>query len=160
LPRRPRVVDDLLSSSITSGEVVDPSQVGLFQINDPEFLVQLAHALDAVVVAVLDMARRIGWDEKHRPWKIGLLNRVYFVSDSQRPVGEHEPDEFHRGIAPSVKLLHFVVSRLCDLDLPAALEFERRWKENQSSIHLRLWAASARDRRFAPASAYFRIYHH
>jgi hypothetical protein len=52
-----------------------------------------------------------------------------------------------RGIAPSVKLLHFVVSRLADLDTASAIEFAHRWRRLQSPIHMRLWAALSRDPR-------------
>jgi hypothetical protein len=145
LPKRPRKVDQLISVGLTSGEIVNPQELGLSQIKDLDFLMPLAHALDAAVVAGLDAAHRIGWDEKRSPWRIGLLNRVYFVPPNQRASGEHEPDEFHRGIAPSVKLLHSVIAQLAELDAQAALDFVLRWRRLQSPVHTRLWAALSRD---------------
>lgn len=151
LPKHPRKLDQLISVGFTSGEVVDPEEVGLSQIKDVDFLLPLAHALDAAVVAGLDAARRIGWDEKRSPWRIGLLHRVYFVPEGQRASDEHEPDEFHRGIAPSAKLLHSVVAQLAELDTQAALDFAHRWRRLQSSVHVRLWAALSRHPRLTPA---------
>jgi hypothetical protein len=151
LPKVPRKVDQLLSAGLTSGEVVDPAQLGLSQIKDINFLLPLAHALDAAVVAGLDMAKRFGWDDKRSSWRIGQLNRVYFVPEKQRPSEEHEPDEFHRGMAPSVKLLYSVVSQLAELDTQTALDFAYRWKRLQSSVYRRLWAALSRDQRLTPA---------
>src|SRR5262249_17987948 len=90
-PRQPRNIEDLLSANLTSGEVVNPEQLGLSQIDDLGFLVPLANALDAAVIAGLDIARRIGWDDKRRPWRIGLFNRVYYVPTDQRQPGDHEP---------------------------------------------------------------------
>jgi hypothetical protein len=39
--------------------------------------------------------------------------------------------------------------RLADVDVSASLEFARRWRTTESPIHQRLWAAVARDSRFA-----------
>ena len=66
--------------------------------------------------------------------------------------GEQEPDEFHRGIAPSAKFLHAVVPRLVDIDISGAVEFVRRWKLTNSPVHLRLWVALSRDSRVTPAN--------
>lgn len=96
----------------------------------------------------LDIARRIGWEGE----RLGLLYRVYHVPVAERAAGDDEPDKFHRGIAPSVKLLHAVVSRLVAVDLSAAMEFVHRWKLTNSPLHLRLWAALSRDARVTPAS--------
>ncbi len=149
-PRRPKRVDDLFSTGLKSGEVVDPSILKLETVDDQSFLFSLAIALDAAVVNGLDIARRIGWDNENSLWKLGQLYRVYYVPVSERTDAEHEPDEFHHGIAPSVKLLHAVVSRLVDVDTAAAVEFVRRWRQSKSSIHLRLWAALSRNPRITP----------
>ena len=121
-------------------------------MTDRSFLVSLALALDAAVINGLDIARRIGWDGERRLWQLGQLHRVYYVPAAERADGEHEPDEFNRGIAPSVKLLHAVVSRLVDIDISGAVEFVRRWKLTNSPVHLRLWAALSRDSRVTPAN--------
>jgi hypothetical protein len=67
------------------------------------------------------------------------------VPAAERKAGEHEPDEFHEGIAPCVKLLHFVVDRLAKRRASAALGIVARWKLTPSPFHVRLWAALARD---------------
>ena len=151
-PKRPKKVEDLFSMGLTSGKIVDPGVLELGGLTDRSFLVSLALALDAAVINGLDIARRIGWDGERRLWQLGELHRVYYVPAAERADGEHEPDEFHRGIAPSVKLLHAVVSRLVDIDISVAIEFVRRWKLTNSPIHLRLWAALSRDSRVTPAN--------
>lgn len=152
LPRRPKKVEDLFSSGLTSRKIVDPDVLELGSMTDRSFLLSLALALDAAVVNGLDIARRIGWDGERRFWQLGQLNRVYYVPVGERADGEHEPDEFNRGIAPSAKLLHAVVSRLVDIDISGAVEFVRRWKLTNSPVHLRLWAALSRDSRVTPAN--------
>jgi hypothetical protein len=97
----------------------------------------------------LDVARRVGWREDRDYWRLGQIYRVYYVSKGERPADEHEPDEFHRGIAPSVKLLHSTVSRIAELKPDLATGYLLRWRALDSSVHLRLWAAMARDPRLA-----------
>ena len=140
LPKYPRKVEDLLSAELTSGDVVDPQELGLGGIQ-ASFLLPLANALDTAVIAGLDMARHIGWDGERHFWRLGQLYRVHYVPATERPSGYHEPDEFHRGIAPSVKLLHAVVSRLAEGDAAAAIAIAQRWKLTNSPIHLRLWVS-------------------
>ena len=152
LSRRPKKVDDLFSTGLTSEKMVDPAELGLGGLTDRSFLVSLAHALDAAVVNGMDIARRIGWDGERRLWQLGQLHRIYYVSAAERVDGEHEPDEFHQGIAPSAKLLHAVVSRLVDIDISGAVEFVRRWTLTHTPVHLRLWAALSRDSRVTPAN--------
>ena len=152
LPKRPKKVEDLFTAGLTSGEIVDPGVLELGGLTDRSFLLSLALGLDAAVVRGLDIARRIGWCGEGNLWQLGGLHRVYYVLVAERADGEYEPDEFHQGIAPSVKLLHAVVSQLVDIDNPAAIEFVRRWKLTNSPIHLRLWAALSRDSRVAPAN--------
>lgn len=151
-PKRPKKVEDLFSTGLTSSKIVHPDVLELGGLTDPSFLISLAHALDSAVVNGLDIARRIGWDGARRLWQLGQLHRVYYVPTAERADGEHEPDEFHRGIAPSAKLLHAVVSRLVDIDISGAIEFARRWKLTNSPIHLRLWVALSRDSRVTPAN--------
>jgi len=150
-PKRPTAPGDLFSARLTSGEIVDPAILGLGDLADGSFLISLANALDAAVTHGLDIARRIGWDGERHFWQLGMLYRVYYLPVAERANGEHEPDEFHRGIAPSVKLLHAVISRLIELELSTAIEFGRRWKLTNSPVHLRLWAALSRDTRVTPA---------
>ncbi len=151
-PKRPKKVEDLLSTTLTSGKIVNPDLLGLGGLTDHSFLASLALALDSAVGNGLDIARRIGWDGERHFWQLGQLHRVYYVPTADRAGGEHEPDEFNRGIAPSAKLLHAVVSRLVDIDISGAVEFVRRWKVTNSPVHLRLWAALSRDSRVTPAN--------
>ena len=146
-PKRPKTFHDLFQARLTSGEIVDPASLGLQKLTEGEFLVSLANALDAAIIRGQDIARRIGWRGLYL-----FLNRVYYVSEPDRGEEMDEPDKFNQGIAPSVKLLHAVVSRLVDIDCSAALDFISRWKRTDSPIHLRLWSAMSRDSRITPAS--------
>ena len=146
LPKQPKTFRDLFLARLTSGEIIDPAFLGLQKLTEGEFLISLANALDAAVIRGLDIGRRIGW-RSHL-----FLSRVYYVSESERGKGNDEPDEFVQGIAPSVKLLYSVVSRLADIDRPTALGFISRWKRQDSPVHLRLWAAMSRDLRITPAA--------
>jgi hypothetical protein len=151
-PKAPQRVVDLLSAGLTSDEPIDPSILELPTLGDPGFLASLARALDSALSHGLDIGRRIGWDGARRLWQLGQLNRVYYVQAADRPPGDHEPDQFHRGIAPSTKLLCAAVMQLAEVDVSAASEFVRRWRSTDDPIHQRLWAAAARDSRLtAPA---------
>ena len=150
--KRPKGVEDLFSIRVASGRLIDPGVLNLERVTEPSFLVSLAVALEAAVVAGLEIARQLGWEGKRGLWRMGQLHRVYYVPESERSDGDNEPDEFQHGIAPSVKFLHAVVSRLAEVNISIATEFTRRWKATNSPVHLRLWAALARDSRIAPAS--------
>ena len=147
LPKRSKTSRDLFWAELTSEKVVDPISLELQELTEGEFLISLANALDAAIVRGLDIARRIGWRRIYL-----FLHRVYYVSESERGEGMHEPDESSQGIAPSVKLLHAVVARLVDIDYSAALGFISRWKRTDSPIHLRLWTAMSCCSRIMPAT--------
>jgi hypothetical protein len=149
-PKRPRTVFDLLSVGISSGRLVDLDVVKLGDVKEVSFLASFALALECSITTGLDIARRLGWDAR-RYWRLGQLNRVYYVPAAERAAGVDDPDKFVTGIAPSVKLLHAVIARLSELDLDSAREFVHRWKITSSPVHQRLWAAMARDARFASA---------
>ena len=146
-PKRPKKFHDLFQASLTSEKIVDPASLGLQEVTEGEFLVSLANALDAAIIRGLDIARRIGWRELYL-----FINRVYYVSESERGEETDEPDKYRKGIAPSVKLLHSVVALLVDIDCFTALDFITRWKRKDSPIHLRLWAAMSRDPRITTAA--------
>lgn len=150
-PTRPKKINDLFSAGLTSGNLIDPTLLDLESLKDHSFLLSLANALDATVNKGIDIARRIGWDGQYQYWKVGKLYRVYYVPSTKRDAGDHEPDEFNQGIAPSVKLLHAVVTRLGDIDIDSAIGFVRRWKVTNSVFHLRLWAALSRGQKITPA---------
>src|SRR5690606_19802328 len=61
-----------------------------------------------------------------------------------------EADAYHRGIAPSVKLLHAVVARVAEVQPVAAQSFVRRWQADGSSVFVRLWSALARSSDLVP----------
>ena len=147
IPKRPKTSRDLFLAELTSEKVIDPASLELQELTEREFLISLANALDAAIMRGQDIARRIGRRRIHL-----FLYRVYYVSESERGEEMDEPDKFNQGIAPSVKLLHAVVSRLVDIDCSAALDFISRWKRTDSPIHLRLWSAMSRDSRITPAS--------
>lgn len=145
-PKQPR---DLLFASLTSGEAIDPSTLQLSEVDDPKFLTSLASALEGALNRGLDIGERVGWNGPGRLWRLGQLHRVYFVPPADRAPGDHEPDQFHRGIAPSTKLLYSIVARLVEIDVSTGLEFARRWRTTNDPIHQRLWAALARDSHIA-----------
>lgn len=143
-PRKPKTVEHILSASLTSGNLIDLNVLGLATFNNVAFLASLANALEAAVNHGLDIARRLDWDESRSFLGLGLLNRVYYTQPTRRGGEDGEPDAYHRGIAPSVKLLHAVVARLAEIEPVAAQSFLLRWQANGSSVFVRLWAAMAR----------------
>ncbi len=150
-PRKPKKVEHVLSASLTSGYLVDLNELELANLNHIAFLTSLAKALEAAVNYGLDIALRLGWDGQGRHWRIGGLERAYYVAYAPTAVEDGDPDAFHQGIAPSVKLLHAVVARLAELDAAAAKKFVRRWKLDGSPVHLRLWAAMSRQEQITAA---------
>ena len=145
LPKRPKTFHDLFQAMLTSEKVINPASLGLQTLAEGKFIISLANALDAAVMYGLDIARRIRRGRE--------VKRVYYVEKSERDAGMHEPDDYNQGLAPSVKFLYAVVSRLVDIDCSAALTFISRWKQTKSPIHWRLWAAMmSRDCRIMSAS--------
>lgn len=150
--KSPKKFDDLLSAVLTSGQLSAPGEWGLENVRDKFFLRALAVALEAGVAHGLDIARRLGWGGEHQFRQLGGLHRVYYVQVAEPGSGMHEPDAVSQGIAPSVKLLYAVVSRLVDIDTPIAIEFAARWKSTNSPVHLRLWTALSLDPRVTSAA--------
>ncbi len=146
LPCRPRTIRHLFRVALTSGSAIDPRDLGLHEESDRKFLISLSHALEAAVVYGLDVLERINWTRAHL-----LVNRAYFIPESARDAGMAEPDQDNEGLAPSVKLLHAVVSRLVDIDSTQVSDVVGRWKLSKSAIHPRLWAAIAHDPRVTAA---------
>jgi hypothetical protein len=142
----------MLSAGLSSGDLVDLNVLELARINDVPFLRALASALEGAVDHGLDIGRRIGWDGQSRLWQLGDLHRVYYVVPGRRrPDGAEDPDAYHRGIAPAVKLLYTVVIRIGELNPEEELAFVRRWRLSNSPIYTRLWAAAARNSQLASA---------
>jgi hypothetical protein len=152
-PRRPKTFRDMLSAGLSSGELVDLNVLELARIDDVPFLRALASALERAVDHGLDIGRRIGWDGQSRLWQLGDLNRVYYVVPGRRtPDGTEDPDAYHHGIAPAIKLLYAVVARIGELNPEEELSFVRRWRLTNSLVHTRLWAAAARNSQLVSAA--------
>ncbi|RWM06061.1 MAG: hypothetical protein EOR72_32215 [Mesorhizobium sp.] len=154
-PRHPKSFEDLLSARLTSGGLVDLHVLELANLTNVGFLKALANTLECTVTQGLEIARRLGWDGQRRLWQLGGLARVYYTTAVPHADADNEsegdPDAYNLGIAPSVKLLYAVVSRIAALNTPDALPFVQRWRLAPSSLHIRLWAAAARDEELVSA---------
>ncbi|MFG1225734.1 hypothetical protein [Xanthobacter wiegelii] len=152
-PRSPKTVEHILSARLTSGDLVDLNVLQFANLNDSIFLKSLANALEAAVNYGLDVARRLGWNETRSFTGLGFLYRAYYTQPTRRSDGESEPDAHHKGIAPSVKLLHAVVARLAEIEPDAARSIIQHWHGDGSAVFIRLWAAMARSRELVPAES-------
>ena len=74
--RRPKVVRDMLSARLASGDLVDLNVLELEKLDDVRFLMALARELESAVNHGLDIGRRLGWDGERRLWQLGELYRV------------------------------------------------------------------------------------
>jgi len=143
--KKPKQINDIFVLSLASGRIIDLDLVNIGMLTDINFTLSLGSALERAVLEGLDIGRRIGWRGKQDIWKLGNINRVYYVHKSKRSDGESEPDEFSEGMAPSVKLLYEIVARIAQIDISAAIEIAQRWRLTTSPVHVRLWAAIARN---------------
>lgn len=150
-PRRPKTFNHLLSVSLTSGYLIDLEELGLMKIEEVPFLITLANALDAAVNHGLDTSRRIGWDGESDLWRLGSMHRVRYARLTHGEGRKREPDAHQRGIAPSVKLFHAVVTRIAELKPELARPFVQRWHIADSPVHIRLWAEPRLNRLLVPA---------
>ena len=150
IPTRPRTIQHLFSTGLTSNDLIDPSLWGVATLEDAMFVGGLARALDSSLTRALDLAKRLGWDGATRLWALGDVRRVYYAD---RPGEERsDPDQYGHGVAPCIKMLHAAVSRLAEVAPSDAMEFMRRWDGSKSPIYMRLWASLARDGRLAPST--------
>lgn len=147
IAERPKSLRDLFLVKLTSGDLVNPVSLSLEHIRERDFIDSLARALDIAVLHGLNIAIQNELVQPHF-----LLRRVYYIPESERGDIVHEPDEFSTKISASVKLLFSAVVRLFDLDRSAATSIVTRWKQADSPIHLRLWAAVSHDSRNSSAS--------
>jgi hypothetical protein len=138
--KRPRRIEDLLYASLGSKRLTDLHIYRLDSISEIAFLVALGIALEGAVTDGIALGRRLGWADDHKFWRLGQLYYVGYriENDGGR---NSDVDQFHDGIAPSVKLLHAVVKRIAILDPAQARVFVSRWKQMSTLIHLRLWAS-------------------
>ena len=150
-PPRPRTFAHLVSARLTSGTLIDLNNLILTEIREVSFLTALADGLEASVNQGLYAARRIGWDGDSDLWRfMGSMHRARYTRYPRAIVGQREPDAHHRGIAPAVKLLHAVVTRIAELEPPSARLFVERWRLVDSPVHIRLWAEPALNRTLIP----------
>ena len=139
----PQVPGDVVRVSLTSARPVTPTAIGLARINEVPFLTALANGLEAEVRRGMDAGLRIGWGGTYRlVGRLGLLYRIRFDAGA---ADDDDSDAFHRGIAPSVKLLFAVVERIAALDASAGLPFVESWRRRATPIDVRMWAAAATD---------------
>lgn len=142
--KRPKTPSDLFSATLTSGQVINTTTLKIEDVSDQSFLTSLAYALEAAIQQGLDIAVRIGWDQKSNFWRLGSLYRVYNISSVEGTVDADDPDMHHEGIAPSVKLLYATITQIINIDPATGIQFLHRLKLNRSPLHLRLWAALSR----------------
>ena len=144
--RKYHSLHDLVEVFLTSGDLLDPSELGLnnLTVKDTGFMVALANALDAAVMQGIEYGKYTGWEGDDYLWLLGGLSRVEYDKTVQN-FNLDEPDALNNGIAPSVKLLHEVVSMLARVDINEAKRFVKRWKTRENSVHLRLWASFSND---------------
>ncbi|RYD85928.1 MAG: hypothetical protein EOP84_00815 [Verrucomicrobiaceae bacterium] len=142
---KPKAVGDLIVGRLSSHQVVAPAFFGIPEETDVGFLLTLAHSLFASLQAALFTARKVGWSEERASWIVGEVYRVYFHDRRGDDGHEGDVDLYHEGIAPTVKLLVAVVKRIAELDVPTAAQMVAMWRAEGGVIHLRMWAAMARE---------------
>ena len=142
-PRHKSEPSDSLRTQLESGKLVSLELLELGAIREEAFLLELANALAAALFRGLDIAKRAGC-------YVGGLNRVYYCSGGEED-GDGDPDAYHTGIGPCVKLLHAVVARIAELKPKSANSIVDRWRFLSSPIHQRLWAALARNPALIPS---------
>ena len=151
--RKPKDFRELIHPSLTSGKLIDLNAAELDQISNVQFLTELLTSLDAAVEHGLSIGRRIGWNEDRSFLYVGMLNRAYYTQTKGRIDGDSEPDAYNTGIAPVTKFLHAVVTRLAELDQKRASAIIEMWRVKSTPVHIRLWAALARNEQLASPEA-------
>jgi hypothetical protein len=139
--KRPRRIQDLFQASLSSQKLVELDIYRLDSIEEVDFLITLGIALEGAVNYGIALGRRLGWEGDHKFWRLGQLYHVGYQAQGEDGLSR-DVDEFHQGIAPSVKLLDAVVKRIEVLDSRSAMAFVSRWGQMMMNpIHLRLWAS-------------------
>jgi hypothetical protein len=139
VPKKARQLSDILHLSLTSSTLEIGRGLSLDDVSEVGFLVELGEALEAEVTRGLRLGRRIGWHEGRDLVWLGGLDHVQLRITG----GEAEPDRFHRGIAPAVRLLAYTIGRLASLDLASTKSFLQRWLTRPDPVHAKMWAAAA-----------------
>jgi hypothetical protein len=146
-PKKFKQINDILHLSVVSSTVEIGRGLNLEAVSEVDFLIELAEALEAEVARGLHIGRRIGWHADRDLVWLGGLGRVRL-----RGSGDHDdPDRFHQGIAPAVRLLMHTIDRLTRLEPAAARPFLRRWLTRSDPVHVRMWAAAALEPSLATA---------
>jgi hypothetical protein len=138
-PKTAKQAGDLLTMSVTSRTLDIGKGLSLGDVNEVEFLLQLAEALEAEVVRALHIGTRAGWGTGRGMVWLGGLTRLR-LHRSTDPDGT---DRFASGVAPSAHLLLHAVARLAVLSPADAAPFLSRWRSRPDPIHARMWAAAA-----------------
>lgn len=144
-------IGSLIAIRFDGAEVINPHRFGIDKIDNLDFLTELANKLEGIISHVLSIAKRVRDNSALDFLVTGQVNRVYYVQ-AQQLSDEHEPDEFHHGIAAAVKTLYAAIIRIGEISPQPARVFIQRWRFNSEHIFLRLWAAVARNESLALAS--------
>lgn len=155
-PKKPRKLSDLVSISIRGGDdLVSLNDLGLQQMSDVALTQELADRLESALQDGLHVARRLGWITQENDLTRHDVRHVYRVSASAAEDGDggSDPDMYHHGFAPIVKLLFEVVGLLEAIDAKYARTRVDHWKSSGYPIFRRLWAALARSSRAASPEA-------
>lgn len=145
VPKKPKHLKHLVWASISSGDRLTPQDIGLQDINDRNFLLELAAALNASLLSGLNLARMIGSISDDMDITNWQVHRVYYVPSSQFPEGGGEPDRHSDGFAPATKLMFAVTEKLASIDVEAARRVVLSWDTSGWKLYKRLWAAAARN---------------
>lgn len=134
-PKRPTKVKHLYHFSIKSGAVIPTDTLNIHAITNADFLNSLAASLESCVLSGVDLEAYLNTKIFGEYWR----SKVYRVSNE---IGnDNYPDEFNTGIAPSVKLLHSVMSRLIETDRLMAQIYLNKWVSSDVEVLQRLWAS-------------------
>jgi hypothetical protein len=151
-PKVPRKLGDLVSISMSGGDLITLRDVGLQDLADPALADELADRLEAALLDGLYSARRLGWIDGGFDRTAYDVRRVYRVP----PTGvgddkEPDPDTYRHGFAPVVKLLYEVVDLLGRINAKSARAHIAGWKKSEWALLRRLWAGLARGRELVSA---------
>lgn len=132
-----RKATDIVSVSVQSAKLMHPTSIKLNEIEDIFFLKRLADQLNSNLVWALDLVNWLGTSN----YLLGLIYRIDFVEvDEALGHEQGDIDKYSEGIAPTVKMLFAVVSRLIKLQPDKAMFYLDEWKSYDNEIHKRLYS--------------------
>ncbi len=141
---KPKRVKDLFSVTLTSTALIDLQRLGLAELQDIEFLSELANALEGTLNNGLRLARWAGWKENEGGHYRLNVDRVDYVAENLVDDEEQDPDRYSRGLAPVTKFTFEVVRRIAAMAPNNAIGIASHWLSFSDPLHTRLWAALAR----------------